>query len=158
LPILEVDQSQDAAICSYCKTPFIIEKAVNIYNITNVNGAADSDFVIEAGRLKAYHGASTDVVIPDTVHEIGEGCFEGMGVTSVVIPDSVTNIGESAFEDCTGLTGVTIPSGLECIEKSTFSGCSNLTTIISNARHGCIVCGDEISMFGKCRSCGRVYF
>lgn len=29
---LEVDNSKDAAICPYCNTPFIVEKAINKYN------------------------------------------------------------------------------------------------------------------------------
>ena len=30
---LEVDPSQEAAVCKYCNTPFIVEKAVQNYNI-----------------------------------------------------------------------------------------------------------------------------
>lgn len=33
--ILEVDSTKDAAICKYCGTPFIVEKAINNYNTTN---------------------------------------------------------------------------------------------------------------------------
>ena len=29
--ILEVDKSNEAAVCKYCGTPFIIEKAINNY-------------------------------------------------------------------------------------------------------------------------------
>ncbi len=29
---LEVDPSQEAAICKYCGTPFIVERAINNYN------------------------------------------------------------------------------------------------------------------------------
>lgn len=34
--VLDVDPSHDAAVCSHCGTPFITEKAINNYNITNV--------------------------------------------------------------------------------------------------------------------------
>jgi hypothetical protein len=34
---LEVDKSQDAAICPYCKTPFIVDKAINNYNVGNID-------------------------------------------------------------------------------------------------------------------------
>ena len=34
---LAVDNSNDAAICQFCNTPFIVEKAINNYNIS-VNG------------------------------------------------------------------------------------------------------------------------
>lgn len=33
---LEVDPSKEAAVCPYCKTPFITQKAINHYNTTNV--------------------------------------------------------------------------------------------------------------------------
>lgn len=33
---LEVDPSREAAVCPYCKTPFITQKAINHYNTTNV--------------------------------------------------------------------------------------------------------------------------
>lgn len=41
---LEVDPTQEAAICKFCNTPFIVQKAINNYNITasgnmNINGA-----------------------------------------------------------------------------------------------------------------------
>lgn len=34
---LEVDPDQEAAVCPYCGTPFITEKAINHYNITHVH-------------------------------------------------------------------------------------------------------------------------
>ena len=33
--ILKVDSEKDAAICQFCQTPFIVEKAIENYNITN---------------------------------------------------------------------------------------------------------------------------
>ena len=53
---LEVDPSQDAAVCKYCNTPFIVEKAIRNYSIQNakidhvenvnidMKGTADSFF------------------------------------------------------------------------------------------------------------------
>ncbi len=35
--ILQTDPSHDAAVCPYCDTPFIVEKAINEYNIVNHN-------------------------------------------------------------------------------------------------------------------------
>lgn len=34
---LEVDPSQDAAICPYCDTPYVVEKAIQQYNIKNAH-------------------------------------------------------------------------------------------------------------------------
>ena len=53
---LEVDPTQEAAVCQYCGTPFIVQKAISNYNIQNatiehadtvnvhVNSTADSFF------------------------------------------------------------------------------------------------------------------
>lgn len=39
--ILEVDSAKDAAICPFCNTPYVVEKAINNYNsICNVNAAS----------------------------------------------------------------------------------------------------------------------
>ena len=34
---LEVDPTQEAAVCKHCNTPFIIEKAINNYNVKYAN-------------------------------------------------------------------------------------------------------------------------
>lgn len=34
---IEVDDQKDAAICPFCGTPYIVEQAINNYNITNNN-------------------------------------------------------------------------------------------------------------------------
>lgn len=34
---IEVDKTQEAAVCKYCGTPFIVEKAINIYSTTVTN-------------------------------------------------------------------------------------------------------------------------
>ncbi|MBO7676309.1 MAG: hypothetical protein J6S49_02170 [Erysipelotrichaceae bacterium] len=34
---LEVDPSQEAAVCRFCNTPFVIEKAINNYNVKYAN-------------------------------------------------------------------------------------------------------------------------
>lgn len=119
---------------------------------------SDADFEIVDGVLKAYHGTSTDIVIPSTVTEIGEGVFvteegeEGVEITKVTIPSSVVKIGkeafkgceltsvvfegenlveigESAFAYCTKLPEITLPEGLRVIGKAAFQGTSAIKSI-----------------------------
>lgn len=119
---------------------------------------SDADFEIVDGVLKGYHGTSTDIVIPSTVTEIGEGVFvteegeEGVEITKVTIPSSVVKIGkdafngceltsvifegenlaeigESAFAYCTKLPEITLPEGLKVIGKAAFQGTSAIKSI-----------------------------
>ncbi len=137
---LNVDNTKDAAICQYCGSAFIVEKAINNYNITNNNninanvvniyGGNSSDFQIRAGTLEKYTGASTVVVIPNSVTEIGDSAFKDCSaLTSVTIPNSVTKIGNSAFKNCSALTSVTIPNSVTEIGGSAFRGCRSLTNL-----------------------------
>ena len=75
---MQVDNAKEAAVCPFCGSAFIVEKAVQNFNITNNiitnnNVQADvvniynvkrDDFLIEGGILKKYKGADTEVVIP----------------------------------------------------------------------------------------------
>ena len=94
-----------------------------------------------------------NVVIPESVTDIGGSAFSCCSLKKISIPDSVKKIGGFAFSDCSSLTdivlprplkvveenlfsdcinlkNVTIPSCVEVIEKNAFSGCSSLTDII----------------------------
>ena len=140
---LEIDNTKDAAICPYCGTAFIVEKAINNYNTTNqihadtvnIYGGNSADFVIRGGVLVKYNGAATEVVVPNGVKIIGgenshSGAFKDcIGITSVVLPDSVQEIGDYSFQGCAGLKSVVIPNSVQKICHAAFSGCSSLPSI-----------------------------
>ena len=99
---LEVDNSKDAAICPYCHTPYVVEKAINNYNTTNntfnsihadnLNIEFEKEFVIKAGELVEYNGAAVDVEVPEGVYKIGPA-FRGMKyLRSIIFPRSVVQI------------------------------------------------------------------
>jgi len=144
---LQVDDSLDAAICPYCNTAYIVEKAINNYNITNnvtnnisagvVNViGGNSDFEIKAGVLKKYKGSETEVIIPDGVKEIGFKAFYNYKyLTSVQLPNSITCINVYAFFDCKNLTSINIPDSVTTIGANAFKGCDNLSTIIGAEKY-----------------------
>ena len=70
-----------------------------------------------------------EVVIPDTVEEIGSCAFQNTMLFELEIPESVSKIGFSAFEDCIWLQKINIPGKVTTVEKNTFSGCVNLESI-----------------------------
>ena len=51
---LQVDNSQDASVCKYCGTAFIIEKAIHHYNTTN-NIKADVVNIYSGASSNAFH-------------------------------------------------------------------------------------------------------
>jgi hypothetical protein len=88
--------------------------------------------VVPEGVLKINRNAFSycehvkQVIIPDTVREIGNGAFHDSGITSIVIPDSVTELGSNAFADCRQLERVVIGKGITQISDYTFRYCQSL--------------------------------
>ena len=71
-------------------------------------------------------------VIPadDSVTAIAWGAFRGaQGITEIVIPDSVKEIGGYAFEDCTDLEKIVIGKGVESIDWDIFRNDDQLTEV-----------------------------
>lgn len=135
---LQVDNTKDAAICQYCGSAYIVEKAINNYNtvnninanIVNIYGGNSADFVIRAGVLEKYNGAATCVTIPDSVHRISNAFSYCYGLKKVKIPDTVTIIDGWAFRGCTSLEEVNIPCSVTHIGAKAFEGCTKLKNII----------------------------
>ena len=99
----------------------------------------------------------TEIVIPETITEIGEYQFcDFKSITSITIPNSVISIGKSAFRNCSSLTSIEIPNSVTYIGWDAFIGCSNLTIYCEadsepngwdffwNCDHRPVVCGYKI--------------
>lgn len=140
---LTVDEAKDAAICQYCGSAFIVEKAINNYNVVNnINAGvvnvygATNDFDIRGGVLVKYNGSSVNPVIPDGVVKIGESAFTNSMIESVVIPNSVRFIGEDkyknagSFKNCKLLKSIVLPDSIEFIGNASFRGCSSLVSVL----------------------------
>ena len=109
--------------------------------------SSTNGFPVTAIQINAFRGTSiSNVLIPDSVTDMGSAAFYGCPLTNVtlgnhlsaipdgafglcrslktlIIPDSVTNIGTYAFQE-DGLTSVVIGSGVTTIGSSAFSYCS----------------------------------
>ena len=70
-----------------------------------------------------------EVVIPETVKEIGKRAFDGCkNLTEIIIPSTVEEIGERAFMDCKSLKKVVIQGDKTKIGKEAFLRCGKITT------------------------------
>lgn len=87
-----------------------------------------ADFVIEGTTLVSYKGSGGSVIIPGGITHIGEGAFEGKGLTGVVIPDSVISIGDWVFNN-NQLTSVTIGNSVASIGSLAFQS-NQLTGVV----------------------------
>ena len=87
-----------------------------------------NDFVIEDGVLVEYLGAGGDIIDPEGVKELGDGCFRRCSIiqrnsvpmNSILLPKSLTKIGNNVFEHCEDLTEVKIPDRVTEIGDGAF--------------------------------------
>lgn len=135
---LRIDSDESAALCSSCGKPFVVKDAL-VQNYIRVitalekidaSALAYDEFQIENNILKRYNGASSDVVIPDSVTIIGGNAFEDRkDLISVRLPDSVTEIEDNAFSGCDKLRSVSFSSALKKIGSYAFSECTGLRAV-----------------------------
>ena len=109
----------------------------------------------------------TNVLIPDSVTEIGEGAFwetflQSRPEVEVAIPDSVTTIGEHAFYRCYGLRTVLIPESVTNIGETAFMSCGNVTNVTILGDYVCPFFGctniETVTLGGKMTKIGDYMF
>ncbi len=74
-------------------------------------------------------GALENVTIPASVTDIGSYSFASTKLTQIIIPEGVESIGDGCFENCACLEHITINGNIYLIGDGTFSGCGNLKEI-----------------------------
>ena len=70
-----------------------------------------------------------NIVLPDSITEIGEEAFYFCGMEEIELPANLKNICDSAFFRCKNLRTVYIPSSVRTIGRWAFHGCSRLERI-----------------------------
>ncbi len=105
------------------------------------------EYEIAGSVLMAYHGTSSEVVIPAGITKIEQGAFKGnTQIEIVVFPESLVTVGYESFRECVNLQRVHTNDLLVRIGKDAFSGCkalqeirlpASLKTICQGAFYGC---------------------
>lgn len=86
--------------------------------------------VVKIGISAFYNNKSIrEVVLPDSLTEIGIGSFQKSALERIVIPSGVRSIGRSAFEECTELHSVLLPDSLSDIDSYAFKHCGKLKNL-----------------------------
>lgn len=100
------------------KSPF---ERWDINRYTDIGKGVFANFKFEKEKL----------VIPSSIHSIGEQAFMGCTtLVSVQLPDTITYIGDEAFKDCENLSELNIPMAVPWLAKNTFEGCINLKLVL----------------------------
>ena len=101
------------------------ESDVSTQKISSEETVAD---IIDRDKAKEMVG---DIIIPDSMDEIGYRLFEeNKNITSVTILGTVKKIGDRAFADCENLETVILNEGIEEIESNVFTGCKKLKHVV----------------------------
>ena len=146
---IKIDDNKEAAVCEFCGSAFIVEKAINNYNITNNINAnvvniynqsscnTNPDYIIESGKLLKYKGEEQEIVIPNEVHTIGKDAFKNTTIKKVIFHKGIVSIEKDsedspikgAFSGCDNLTEVQL-AGITEIPENAFEKCENLKTVV----------------------------
>ena len=126
--VAEANQYYDSRNNCNC----VIETSTGIL----VTGSASS--VIPSGVVSTvnYAFANSDiktVTLPNTMKNVGWGCFAYSALETVTISGTVTTMGNEVFKGCKNLKQVNLPKSLTYVGWDTFRGCTSLEKVyISN--------------------------
>ena len=107
-----------------------------------------SDGSTKIGEDAFYLTGIQHVDLPDTLKELGRGCFQDTNLTAVRISGGVHVIPEEAFADNSSLETVWLHEGIQQIKPGAFKNCgalkevycpSSLIDIAADAFEGCHV-------------------
>ena len=85
--------------------------------------------IIETSTNKLIAGCEA-AVIPNSVVEIGERAFSGIGISEINMPNGLQKIDKDAFYGCSKLQSLTIPSSVTEIETNALHSVSNINEIV----------------------------
>lgn len=85
-------------------------------------------FAFSAGMTGAGNNIDT-IVFTDNLQSIGRYALAYTNCKEIILPNTLTEIGEGAFSDCLNLSTVHIPYATEQMQDNIFIRCSNLSSV-----------------------------
>ena len=84
----------------------------------------------------------TDIVLPQSVVNIGEGAFSGCtSLEGYTVPNHVKTVGDYAFQNCEKMKAVVVKPSVKSIGNFAFNGCTSMTGVVFEE-------GDEVLTLG----------
>ena len=106
---------------------YSVSGELNIPSTVYNNGQSYTVTIINGQAFYYCEGLTGQLIIPDTVDEIGEmAFFKCTGFTSLTLSNALTDLGNDVFNYC-GFTGtIIIPKHLKHIDATTFFCCNGI--------------------------------
>ena len=106
----------------------IYDKA--FYQNGRIKNVIIPDTVTEIGSWAFYEcSALSEVVFGGSLEIIDSLAFCRTGLSEIILPDSLVEIRSDAFGDCRRLVSVKLGDGVQIIEQRAFSGCEKLKSV-----------------------------
>ena len=99
------------------------------YGIKGIDEIVMPDSVIEIGKAAFKQSSVTKVTFSKKLVSIEESAFENTNVTFTVLPENLRIIRKYAFSNCEKLTEVYIPNSVIHLEEGAFYRCDNLRKV-----------------------------
>ncbi|ELP86553.1 leucine rich repeat containing protein BspA family protein, partial [Entamoeba invadens IP1] len=120
-------------------TTFVLPEDVkdaNSYfeNCKELTAVTFNQSICELNRTFCYCESLKEVVIPETITQIGDFCFSKcISLTHVDLPQNICTLGDNTFESCVSLNVLTLPHNVTKLGNKCFKNCKLLSRI--NTRH-----------------------
>lgn len=125
---LEYNEYENGKYLGNSDNPYIALMSVIDTSVTSFT-IADKTRVLNENLFKDC-GLLTEIIIPDSVVNIGSGTFYNCSaLTSVKLSSNITILYEDVFRDCGSLTSIEIPDAVTNIVDNAFYGCGELTSV-----------------------------
>ena len=112
----------------YIQATFWVLKKEYVKSITKVSSGCINEFILDGDKLIGYKGDEKDLIIPNSVKEIGSSALAFLNIDSITIPESVNSIDYYAFK-CSDVKVIKILGKKTLISPEAFDHCYELTDI-----------------------------